>query len=153
MFLDLDPGLQQDDALVIHTELKKGGLLLAPMSNLDLMSVLTLVQCKGAQEGGHTTLTCFKHQGFLCWTCEKKRTYRTTAIKSVRGSAGVGYKLNTELEQRGITTAAELRSWTLPDLTAAFGDRQASFLHRACRGQVCSVMPVLIQVLLLRPSF
>ncbi|KAK9867449.1 hypothetical protein WJX84_000515 [Apatococcus fuscideae] len=52
-----------------------------------------------------------------------------------RAIPGVGYKLNTELEQRGITTAAELRSWTLPGLTAAFGDRQASFLHRACRGQ------------------
>ncbi|KAK9826961.1 hypothetical protein WJX74_001872 [Apatococcus lobatus] len=53
----------------------------------------------------------------------------------VRALPGVGYKLNTELEQRGVMTAEELRRWSIADLAAAFGDRYATFLLQACRGQ------------------
>ena len=49
---------------------------------------------------------------------------------------GVGYKMEQELTQMNVKTAAELRLISKESLVATFGDRTGTFLYLACRGVV-----------------
>lgn len=55
---------------------------------------------------------------------------------------GVGYKMGNELDRMGVKTAADLRQVSQETLVQQFGQRIATFLQLACRGQV-SLSPLL----------
>ena len=50
--------------------------------------------------------------------------------------AGIGYKMGNELDRMGVKTAADLRQVSQQTLVQQFGERLATFLQLACRGQV-----------------
>ncbi|KAL3161617.1 hypothetical protein ABBQ32_010474 [Trebouxia sp. C0010 RCD-2024] len=53
----------------------------------------------------------------------------------VRALPGVGYKMGNELDRMGVKTAADLRQVSQETLVQQFGERIATFLQLACRGQ------------------
>ena len=50
--------------------------------------------------------------------------------------AGVGYKMEQELTQMGLKTAADVRTVSKASLNSKFGERIGTFLYLACRGLV-----------------
>lgn len=53
-----------------------------------------------------------------------------------RALSGVGFKLSGQLEQLGLRTVSDLRSWTRPQLVQRFGARIGTMLSSAAWGQV-----------------
>ena len=50
---------------------------------------------------------------------------------------GIGWKMDKELTALGVTSANDLRSVPLANLTKVFGERTAKYMYSACRGEVC----------------
>ncbi|CAL5220492.1 g2519 [Coccomyxa viridis] len=57
------------------------------------------------------------------------------ATLPVRAIPGIGWKMDQELTALGVTSANDLRSVPLANLTKVFGERTAKYMYSACRGE------------------